>query len=164
MGFIKLSRPARAVLVSLGAVVITGCTTVVEKTTGWLSSGADVYAVTNGRVLRGTANFARDRRATLEMQAAEIPALRCFGALRYTATSSGTITLSCSDGQQVVLPFQELSPLSGTARGVGDKENFGLTYGLPAEKAAGYLGLPEDRLVPPKATPAADSNRSVGGG
>lgn len=143
---------------------LMACSTVVEKTTGWLSSGADVIAVANGRVLWGTANFARERRATLDMRSADSPELRCFGALRYTATSSGAIDMSCNDGTQFVLPFQELNPLSGTARGVGDMAAFGLTYGLSPDKAAGYLGQPPERLAPPKASPGPGSTPPSGGG
>lgn len=158
--------PGRLHGVLLLAVVWGGvaCSSAVEKASGWLSSGADVIAVTPDRVLWGSANFAQDRRATLDMHSADaLPPLRCFGALRYTATSSGVIDMSCNDGRQFVLPFQALSPLSGTARGVGDMAAFGLTYGLLPDKAAGYLRQPSERLQAPK-SPAATSPPPASGG
>ena len=140
----------------LALVGAAGCAKVVEKGAGLLSSSADAIAVVGGRVLRGDANFARDRLGTVQMQTGEGPVLSCFGSLRYTATSSGTIDMSCNDGRLFVLPFQEISPLSGTARGMAGKEIFSLTYGLSTERAAGYLGVPLDQLAPPK----TDSNRN----
>jgi hypothetical protein len=50
------------------------------------------------------------------------------------------------------------------ARGRTDKAVFGLTYGLSAEKAAGYLGVSADQLEEPKASPAGGSGASNNGG
>lgn len=144
-----------AAMTTVALLQLTACATVTEKTTGWLSSNADVIALVDGRILRGEANFAREREATFQLQtsAATIPSLSCFGRLRYTATSSGVVDLACSDGRTFNLVFAPLSPVSGVARdatgGTGNS-GFTLTYGLSSEKAAGYLAVPLERLVPAK--------------
>jgi len=161
MNLLKLSlRPAVGLLVGL---TLSGCAMVVEKGTGWLSSDADALAVMGSRVLRGEANFARERVGTLQLKTTDAPPVHCFGSLRYTATTSGTIDMACNDGRQFVLPFQEISQLSGTARGMAGDQPFALTYGMSPERAAGYLGLPADKLTPPKpaasaSAPAASNN------
>lgn len=158
--------PRRAAALSTAVVVVlalsaSGCAMVVEKGTGWLSSSADAIAVMGSRVLLGEANFARERVGTLQLKSIDGPPVNCFGSLRYTATTSGSIDMSCNDGSQFALPFQEISQLSGTARGMAGNQAFGLTYGMPPERAAGYLGLPADKLAPPKpaaTAPAASNN------
>lgn len=141
---------------------MAGCSTVVEKSVGYLSSNADVLAVKQGQVLLGRANFARERRATLELQSRDGPPLQCLGRLRYTATSSGTIDMSCSDASQWVLPFQELSPLVGIGQATEKPGAFRLSYGLPPERAAGYLGVPLDQLEPAKSAPAGAAGADKG--
>lgn len=155
-------------------LLFTGCATVTEKTTGWLSSNTEVIGTLGGRILRGEANFAREREATFQLQtvvpaqinpsavdAKPAPNLSCFGPLRYTATRSGVVNLSCSDGRSFALVFVPLSPVSGMARDMSGRSDFTLTYGLPPEKAAGYLAVSLEQLLPPKSqdvTPAAGAN------
>ncbi len=152
---------ARAGVLTMATVLLlTGCATVTEKTTVWLSSNTEVIGTLGGRILRGEANFAREREATFQLQTAA-PSLSCFGPLRYTATRSGVVDLSCSDGRSFVLVFVPLSPVSGMARDMSGRSDFTLTYGLPPEKAAGYLAVSLERLVPPKSqdvAPAAGAN------
>ncbi len=151
----------RAGVLTMATVLLfTGCATVTEKTTGWLSSNTEVIGTLGGRILRGEANFAREREATFQLQTAVLtqtdpsavdtkpaPSLSCFGPLRYTATRSGVVDLSCSDGRSFVLVFIPLSPVSGMARDMSGRSDFTLTYGLPPEKAAGYLAVSPERLV-----------------
>lgn len=152
-----MNSPAKLAVLLVMGVAVSGCAMVVEKGTGWLSSDADAIAVMGSRVLRGEANFARERVGTVQLKSADSPVVNCFGSLRYTATTSGTIDMSCNDGSQFVLPFQEISQLRGTARGMAGNQPFGLTYGMSPERAAGYLGLPADKLAPPKPAAAASA-------
>lgn len=141
-------------LACAGLLALSGCATGVEKVTGWLASNAPTIAVMDGRVLRGDAKFTQAREATVQLQSADLPALSCFGPLRHTSTSSGSMVLACSDGRNVTLAFQALSPMSGIANGLASKADgtistpVVLTFGLPPEKAAGYLGISIDSLVP----------------
>lgn len=129
---------------------LAGCASVTKKMTGWFSSNVDVIGVVEGRILRGQATFPSEREATLQLQSSDTPILACAGVLRYTASRSGVIDLSCNDGRSVLLVFQPVSPLSGAGRGGAGKAEFALTYGLPPERAAAYLAVPLERLELPK--------------
>lgn len=164
LNFFVFAATSRASVLTMATVLLfTGCATVTEKTTGWLSSNSQVIGTLGGRILRGEANFAREREATFQLQTGTVmqadqsadnakPALNlsCFGQLRHTATRSGVVDLACTDGRTFVLIFTSLSPVSGVARDVSRGSDFTLTYGLPPEKAAGYLAVPLEQLVPLK--------------
>jgi len=142
-----------ALLVLAGG--LAGCASVTKKMTGWFSSNVDAIGVIDGRILRGQATFSSEREATLQLQSSDAPILACAGVLRYTASSSGVIDLSCNDGRSALLVFQPLSPLSGAGRGGAGKAEITLTYGLPPEKAAAYLAVPLEQLELPKEEAAA---------
>ena len=131
------------------ALSLTGCSSVNEKMTGWLSSNVDAIAVLDGKVLRGEATFPNEREATLQLQSSDTPSLTCLGALRYTASNSGVVNFTCNDGSTSMVPFQSRSVLSGVGRGLTGKAEFALTYGLSVEKAASFLALPVERLTEP---------------
>ena len=141
-------------LTSLSIMVfsLTGCSSVTEKMTGWLSSNVDAIATLNGKILRGKATFPNEREATFYLQSNDAPRLTCLGALRYTATSSGVVYFSCNDGGTSMVLFQSLSILSGIGRGLGgvEKTEFALTYGLTTDKATSFLALPIERLEVPQ--------------
>ena len=159
----------------LVALSLTACTTITEKARDLLASGADAYAVVDGRVLMGDASFYSDRDARVQVQSTDEPSLSCYGPLRFTATTSGVVEFNCSNGRTATVYFQALGPLSGAGRGVLDdvplgtntangakpKPEFVLTYGLAPGKAAGYLAVPADRLVPPKPADAASAAKTT---
>ena len=139
-----------AVVAWTGAT-LAGCATVAEETTRLFSSNTPAIAVVDGRVLWGVANFTSAREATVQLQNAEIPSLACSGTLRYTASGSGSVSLACTDGRSITSTFHALSALSGSGSNLAASPGFAFTYGLPPEKAAGYLRLPSERLVRPGA-------------
>jgi hypothetical protein len=143
-------------LVGMTATGLSGCAGVAEKFDGWLASNTQAIAVVDGRVLRGQASFTKEREATVALQSSTGPSLTCLGPLRYSASITGWVDLSCSNGQAVRVNFRSLSPLSGTGRGLLGSSEFALTYGLEPEQAAAFLELPVERLLePPAATPTA---------
>ena len=139
----------RLLFLSLIVFNLSGCSSVNEKVTRWLSSNADAIGVIDDRILRGQASFTNQREATVHLQSndAPTPSLTCLGALRFTASNSGVVDFSCSDGRSIMVPFQSRSLLSGVGRGLVGNSEFALTYGLPSEKAASFLGLPMERLI-----------------
>lgn len=140
----------RRLATAVGAVgCLLGCAAVSQKTTELFSSNTPATAVFGGRVLWGQANFISPREATLQLQTPDAAGLACSGALRYTASTAGTVGFSCSDGRSFTVPFQAFSALSGAGRAQIGATDFSLTYGLPPDKAAGYLALPPDRLERP---------------
>jgi hypothetical protein len=124
------------------------CTSIDEAALGVFASNAPASGLFAGRVMQGHASFIRAREGSLYLQSTDGPSLACFGALRLTATLGGVANLSCSDGQSLAIPFQVLSPLRGAGRVQLGEAMFGLTYGLAAETASAYLGLPVERLLP----------------
>jgi hypothetical protein len=105
--------------------------------------------VYSGRLLQGQVIFSAPRQASIHLQGSATPALSCFGALHFTASTSGIANLSCNDGSAVVVPFQALGPLRGSGRSQGGQPAFSLAYGLPPEMLATYLGVASEQLKPP---------------
>lgn len=158
-----MKRPAPLLATMLVAIVLAGCASSVQKVNGWLSSNADALATVDGRVLFGKLNFPSEREANLQMETKTGPVLACSGKLRFGATKAGLIAINCSDGRTGTLSFAAINTLSGTARGSIGSSLMNLTYGLSPDKASGYLGLPPDKLIEPKAaSPALSSPGSSG--
>ena len=139
-------------IVGASVAWLSGCAYVGETTSTLLASRTLAIAVFDGRVLHGRAVFTSAREATVQLQETDTAGLSCSGALRFGATSTGVANFHCSDGRSGAVPFEALSQLSGAGRGVVGNAGFAWTYGLPPEKAAGYLALPAERLQPPKTT------------
>jgi len=136
--------------------LLSGCATVSDTAADLVTSNASAIAVLDGRVLWGNANFSIGREASFTLQSAELPLLACAGTLRFTATASGSINFSCSDGRSFTAPFQAMGLLKGSARTLPPGgPSFLLTYGLPVDSAAGYLALPSNQLCAPSSTDSA---------
>jgi hypothetical protein len=155
---------ARLIFWACAAHALVGCSTVTEKISGWMASDANALAVVDGRVLRGQARFYSEREATFSLNSTEGVSLVCHGPLRFTGSKQGVIQLQCSDSRSAHLQFAALTPLSGSAAGKSSGDagvDVMLTYGMPAQRAAAYLSLPVERLMPPKpdkpAAPAASA-------
>jgi hypothetical protein len=128
---------------------LTACASVNESLGDlFLSSNAEAIGVLDGRVLRGRANFTGEREATFHLQSSDAPKLSCFGPLSYTATSTGLVNFACSDARSVLVEVHTLSQLTGTGRSRPGPAALALTYGLGTEKAAAYLGVAPERLIP----------------
>lgn len=156
----------RMALAGVLLACLSGCAGMGEKVTGWLSTDSESYAVLGGRILSGKTNFPRDRQGNVSLQAVDGAApLQCSGSFVYLASTSGNIELSCSDGRTLRLGFMALGPVSGIARGTQAGIGMSFTYGLAPDKAAGYLGVPAERLPSAKpATPPSDSTKPAAAG
>ena len=130
----------------LVATGLSGCARVTDKLTRWLSTSVDAAAVFDGHLLRGPANFPSEREASLELVSADDSHLACMGSLRYTASQSGMVDFSCSDGRALSLPFRAYTPLSGAGKMTLGNTDFALAYGLTPQNTAAYLALPVERL------------------
>ena len=127
---------------------MAACSTVDEAAANVFASRTQATALHAGQVLQGQASFTAARAGTVQLQSATTPPLSCFGAIRYTATSSGVATLSCSDGAAVAVPFDAVGPLRGAGRVQLGAGVFSLTYGLPPDMVAAYLGVPLAQVQP----------------
>jgi hypothetical protein len=152
MKFTQSCSPWRTPLLAAWVVLsLTACASVNESLGDlFLSSNADLIGVLDGRVLRGRANFTGEREATFQLQSSDAPRLSCFGPLSFTATSTGLVNFSCSDARSVLVEVHTMSQLTGTGRSRPGPVALALTYGLGTEKAAAYLGVAHERLVPPR--------------
>ncbi|MCZ8294277.1 MAG: hypothetical protein O9312_12245 [Hylemonella sp.] len=141
----KHDAPTRSVLLLAGALLLGGCAAVNDVTMRALATSAPVLAVVGERVLTGEVLLYTDRSGKLQLRSEGEPALSCMGALRYTATSSGTVNLSCSDGRQAQLPFNALGETSGYSGTVSGPISF--TYGLAPEPARAWLTPPPGKRL-----------------
>ncbi len=128
-------------------LVLGGCAALNDATMRALASSAPALAVIGERVYTGEMLLYTDRSGKLQLRSAGDPVQTCMGALRYTATNSGSVTLSCSDGTQTRLPFTALGETSGhgstrTASGMAS-----FTYGLDAEPARAWLIPPAGKRL-----------------
>jgi hypothetical protein len=133
----------------LVAVGLGGCAFVEDKAQDLLASRTSATAVAGGRLLEGQVVYNQSRAGTLRLHSLDAPVLDCFGDLRLTSTSGGVASMSCSDGQMAVVPFQLLGALRAAGRGAMGEAVFSLTYGLPPEMAAPYLGVAIEQLARP---------------
>jgi hypothetical protein len=135
----------RSVLLLAGALLLGGCAAINDATMRALASSASAQAVIGERVVTGEMLLYTDRSGKLQLRSDVAPALSCMGALRYTATTSGAVNLSCSDGTQARLPFTALSETSGYGGMPGGPVSF--TYGLAPEPARAWLTPPPGKRL-----------------
>ncbi len=125
--------------------LLGGCAAVNDATMRALATSTPALAVIGERVLSGEMLLYTDRSGRLQLHGGDRAGLSCLGSLRYTATTSGTMNLSCSDGTRVQLPFTALGETSGHGSLPGGSISF--TYGLPAETARAWLSAPAGKRL-----------------
>ncbi len=138
----------RALVASLVLpVLLAGCAAVENAAQLVLASRTSATAVVGGRILEGEAAYNQARSGAVHLHNVEGAPLSCSGELRLTATASGVASLTCSDGQTAVVPFQLMGALRAAGRGMMGDTPVALTYGLSPEIAAPYLGVGVEQLV-----------------
>ena len=145
-GSARQRMPWAALLV---AGCLGGCALVEDTAQNLLASRTSAAAVAGGRLLEGQVVYNQSRAGTLHLHSLDAPVLDCFGDLRLTSTSGGVASMTCTDGQTAVVPFQLLGALRAAGRGPMGEAMFSLTYGLPPEMAAPYLGVAIEQLARP---------------
>ncbi len=141
----KCHAYTRPVLLLAGVLLLGGCAAVNDATMRALATPAPALAVVGERVLTGEMLIYTDRSGKLQLRSEGEPALSCMGTLRYTATASGTVNLSCSDGRQARLSFTALGESSGHGGAPGEPISF--TYGLAPESARAWLTPPPGKRL-----------------
>lgn len=138
--------PTRALLL-MAALALGGCASLNEATMRSLATPVPALAVVGDRVLTGEALLYTDRRATLQLSSGGEPALNCMGAVRYTASTGGTVQLSCSDGTQARMNFLALTETSGHGSGRTSTQSVSFTYGLDPAPARAWLTAPAGKRL-----------------
>lgn len=141
----KHHTSTRSVLLLASALLLSGCAAINDATMHVLASSAPALAVVGERVLAGEMLLYTDRSGKLTLESGGESPLSCMGTLRYTATSSGTVNLRCSDGRQLQLPFTALGESSGYGGTAGGPVSF--TYGLAPEPARAWLSAPAGKRL-----------------
>lgn len=141
----KSTAPTRSVLLLTGTLLLGGCAAVNDITMRALATSAPALALVGERILTGEILLYTDRSGKLQLRSESEPSLSCMGTLRYAATSSGTVNLSCSDGRQAQLPFTALGETSGYSATVGGPVSF--TYGLAPDSARAWLTPPPGKRL-----------------
>lgn len=128
-----------------GGLLLGACAAMNDATMRALATSTPALAVVGERVFSGEMLLYTDRSGRLQLQSGDRASVSCMGSLRYTATPSGTMNLSCSDGTRVQLPFTALGETSGHGSLPGGSISF--TYGLPPETARGWLIAPAGKRL-----------------
>ena len=138
-----------AALALVAPFMLSACALVEDHVQNAFASRAAASAVVSGRLLQGQISWIQGRVGQIHLHSEDMPLLECAGSLQMTATVSGVANMRCNNGHTAVVPFSLLSPLRATGRGRMGEAEFSLTYGLPPEMAAPYLGVAVERLKPP---------------
>jgi len=142
----KPSAPAALLLVL--PLFLGGCARGYDMGANFLASDVPAHAVIGERLLSGRALLYADRTGSLTLAAPGDAALSCMGSMRYTASSSGMVSLRCSDGTQAQLPFTALGEMSGHASGrTSTQVEASLAYGLDPEPARAWLTPPAGKRL-----------------
>lgn len=135
------------VLGALALAGLAGCAMVNDRALRLVSSKAQATLLVNGQLMEGSVLLSPDRTGTVEFAADKGDIARCGGGLRFTASSSGSMDLRCSDGTAVELAFTLLRETRGYAYGQTAAGTISLVFGMPALDAQAYLRLPPGRKL-----------------
>lgn len=125
-----------------------GCALIHDTGMDLVATTVPTHAVIDAETFHGTAVLHVDRTGTLHLTSASRPDITCVGRLRYTASSSGVISLHCTQGTSAVLDFVAISESRGHASGRSSSGPVNLTFGLEMPEASGYLKLPNGSRLP----------------
>jgi hypothetical protein len=106
-----------------------------------------VLAVVGEELLVGEAIGHLDRTGTLAVHSALDASLHCQGNFRFTSLKAGRASIHCSDGSNLELDFNALSPLSGWGQVQSAYGLVSFTFGLSPQLAAPYLNLPKGKRL-----------------
>lgn len=126
-------------LASLLLLTITGCARINDVGMRLVASSAFAMALVHDTVLSGKAVMSVDRSGTLNLESDTEPKVKCMGTMRYTATTSGVATLKCSNGADVLMPFNAISETKGYGSGRTAQGLASFTFGMDPEDAIAYL-------------------------
>ena len=131
------------------SLLLGGCAFVEDTAQRVLASRTSATAVLGDRVLEGEVAYNQPRSGAVHLHSIDGPPMSCAGELRLTATTSGVASLTCNGGQTAGVPFQLMGALRASGRGRMGDTPVTLTYGLPPEIAAPWLGVAVERLARP---------------
>ena len=140
-----------ALTAALVVSCLWGCAKVNDTSLSLVSTSVDAYAILNGQVLSGTVVLIPDRTGRVSFSPEKGEGLACAGGMRYTASQSGSIDLSCSDGTATSLHYTLLTETRGYAIGTNPAGPATLVFGLSPQDARAFLSVPAGkRLVIPE--------------
>ncbi len=142
---------ANTAFAALIAASLCGCAKVNDTGLRLVSTRVDAYAVVNGRLLTGDVILIPDRTARVILGTDVEPSMTCMGAMRYTASVSGEMDLSCGDGTSTRIQYNLLTETRGYAYGASALGPISVAFGLPLQEATAYLRVPEGQRVVPSA-------------
>jgi hypothetical protein len=111
------------------------------------SATGAVIAMLAGELFVGEAVGHLNGAGTLAIHSQLNPELTCSGQFTSSAELGGAGQMNCSDGTSATFTFQRLSVLRGYGAGSHDRGALRFAYGLTAEEAYPYLGLPEGKKL-----------------
>jgi hypothetical protein len=140
---------ANTVFAAMLVAALCSCAKVNDTGLRLVSTRVDAFAVINGRLLTGDVILIPDRTGRVILATDADPAMTCMGAMRYTASVSGEMDLSCGDGTSTRLRYSLITETRGYAYGASALGPISVAFGLPFQEATAYLRIPDGkRLVP----------------
>lgn len=130
-----------------GTLLLAGCAAMNDATLRAFSTTVPAWAVLGERVLAGEVRLYPDRSATLELRDDRPPSLSCMGTMPYTSSTGGTLSLRCSDGSQVQLPYIALGETSGQGSSRAGTQTASFAYGLAPQAARAWLVPPPGKRL-----------------
>lgn len=135
------------VAVACTALWLAGCAKVNDTSLRLVSTRVDAFAVVNGQVLSGNVILIPDRTARVTFSPEKGAELACLGSMRHTATNSGSVELTCSDGTNTQLQYTLLTETRGYAYGTNAAGPASLVFGLSPQDARAYLTVPAGKRL-----------------
>lgn len=134
-------------LSTLLVLSVAGCARINDAGMRLVASSAPALAIVEDTPLSGKAVVAIDRSGTLNLESETEPKVKCMGTMRYTATTSGVATLKCSNGVDVLMPFNAISETKGYGSGRTAQGVASFTFGMDLEDAIAYLRPPAGKRI-----------------
>lgn len=143
----KMHRTFVCLFAVCAALLLAGCAKVNDTSLRLVSTKVDAYAILNGQVLAGNVILIPDRTGRITFSPEKGPELACLGSMRHTATLSGSMDLSCSDGTTTQLQYTLLTETRGYAYGTNAAGPASLVFGLSPQDARAYLTVPAGKRL-----------------
>lgn len=111
------------------------------------SATSQVILILAGDLFLGEAKGNLDESGTMVLQSRSAPDMNCLGQSTFSAETSGTADIRCSDGVTAAIQFQRLSRTSGYGVGSSSRGAVSFSYGLSSIESELYLKLPAGKAL-----------------
>ena len=139
------------------ALALSACAKLDDKAMQWISSTSAATAVVQGQLLYGEMRLNIDHSGLLSLKAMAPPSSKgsgnatgavpvtCVGRLHYTGSTSATIELMCSEGNQESLDVTFIGETRGYA--YSQQSATSVSFGLDPQQTRAHLNVPQGQQL-----------------